>query len=642
MREKKRLFGCLILSLLTMLFSCQTQSDQNIPLEQLAAESYTGLMTIEGPNPAVVRTYGTWTASYTAGKSGIKPGGGIRIGLRHFNHLWTKIQDTDPLDDGYVIISSPPGVPTTSLVKCDNWSEKFFFDYFPVQNVIEVLVGEPGLEPGQSLSITYGDRSAGSKGMLLQPFDETNYMFKTFVDVDGDQNFLLLEESPTIRISSDEAAGITLIMKSNAIRGKPVSCLLRVEDRLGNPATGYTGTVQLTSPDSTVRLPSSYTFKQADQGAHWVEDIIFSSEGNYIIEAADSNLHARSNPVLVTAAPPEYSHLWGDIHGHTISSDGRGSVEEYYDFARNYSALDFCAVTDHGFELTNENWARSKAVTNRKNEPGRFITFNANEWSGKMEDGGDHNIYWLDENPPVFRSTLYYNPRNIQMDHDLEAKTAHITDVYREVKEYLHDKNVMIIPHRGGRAANPEWHDPDLERLIETYCEHFRSTNWSSKFLRKGYRLGMMASGDGHYGNPGYGYLFPQRQELVGEGLIAVLSQEQTRKSIFTAMYDRHCYATTGDRIILDFRVDGHLMGSEYSTTSAPKIKVKAAGTTLITLISIRRNGESVHTIEPNEITAELSWKDPDFDPDAKGVYYDVLVVQENDEEALSSPVWLN
>lgn len=642
MRNKSPLFVCLSLLLMTGLFSCQTGSDQNIPPKRQASETQTGIMTLEGPNPAIVRTYGTWTASYTAGKSGIKPGGGIRIGLRHFNHLWIKIQDTNPEEDGYVVISSPPGVSTTSLVKCDNWSEKFFFDYFPVQNVIEVLVGEPGLAPGQSLSITYGDQSAGSRGMLLQPFDESHYIFKTFVDIAGNGNFELLEDSPTLQVHPEEAVAITLILKSNAVMGEPVSCLLRVEDRYGNPAADYTGTVQLMSSDSASRLPSSYTFKQADQGAHWFENIVFHSDGVATIEATDGRFEARSNPILVTAAPPEYSHLWGDIHGHTIFSDGRGTVEEYYDFARNYSALDFCALTDHGFELTNENWEMSKTVTNRKNEPGRFVTFNANEWSGKSDVGGDHNIYWSDDDPPVFRSTLYYNTRNIQMDHNFESRIAHITDLYREVRKYLHDKNVMIIPHRGGRAANPLWHDPDLERLIETYCEHFRSKDWSAEFLRKGYRLGMMASSDGHYGNPGYGYLFPQRQDLVGEGLIAVMAPEQTRKSIFTAMYDRHCYATTGDRIILDFRVDGHPMGSEYSTTNAPEIKVKAVGTTAIALISIRKNGEPVFTLKPNKMIAEFGWKDPAFDPDAKGIYYDVLVIQENDEEALSSPVWIN
>lgn len=642
MRDKNRLFCCLVLFLLTWLFSYQTESDQKIPFGQQAERIDSGFVTLEGPNSSRVRTYGTWTVSYTAGKSGVNPGGGIRIGIRHFNHVWTKIQNTNPEEDGYVSVSSPSGVPTTVLVECNNWSEKFFHDYFPVQNIVEVLVGVPGLKPGQILSVTYGDRSAGSRGMLLQPFDELNFVFKTFVDVTGNHDFLLLEESPTIQVLADEAANIALVLKSNAIKGKPVSCLLRVEDNFGNPVTDYTGTVELTSGDESIKLPSSYTFKQADRGAHRLDDIIFSSEGIYIIEVTDGQLRAQSNPVLVTATPPEYFYLWGDIHGHTIFSDGRGTVEDYYHFARHFAALDFCAVSDHGFEMTDEMWEESKIVTNQMNEPGRFITFNAHEWSGTSDSGGDHNIYWLDDDPPIFRSPLFYSPRNIQMDHDIEAKVSHITDLYSKLRKHLRDKNVLCIPHKGGRSASLCWHDPDLERLIEVYCEHFRSKEWVAEFLQKGYRLGMMASGDGHYGNPGYGFLLPQRQNLIGEELIAVLAPEQTRKSIFTAMYDRHCYATTGDRIILDLLVDGHLMGSEYSTSRAPEIIVSAIGTTNISMITIRKNGESVYTLKPNKMIVEFGWKDPCFEPDSEGTFYDVLVVQKNNEEALSSPVWIN
>ena len=55
--------------------------------------------------------------------------------------------------------------------------------------------------------------------------------------------------------------------------------------------------------------------------------------------------------------------------------------------------MDFCAVSDHVFQITRRMWARSKAVTNRMNRPGEFVTFNAYEWSGVPEDGGDTHQY---------------------------------------------------------------------------------------------------------------------------------------------------------------------------------------------------------------------------------------------------------
>ncbi|TFG46303.1 MAG: hypothetical protein E4H40_07465 [Candidatus Brocadiia bacterium] len=51
-----------------------------------------------------------------------------------------------------------------------------------------------------------------------------------------------------------------------------------------------------------------------------------------------------------------------------------------------------------------------------------------------------------------------------------------------------------------------------------------------------------------HYGNPGYGYLkrdhgkeIDFRPDEIGMALIAVYATERNRKSIFTALYDRHC-----------------------------------------------------------------------------------------------------
>jgi hypothetical protein len=150
-----------------------------------------------------------------------------------------------------------------------------------------------------------------------------------------------------------------------------------------------------------------------------------------------------------------------------------------------------------------------------------------------------------------------------------------------------------------------------------------------------------MASGDGHYGNPGYGFLFPHGLERPGEGLIAVLALEQTRDSIFRAMYDRHCYATTGDRIILDFRVEGRLMGSEFRTETSPEITLEVKGTDQITRVEICRNSEVVYTEKPEKPTVQISWTDPDFSAE-RDCYYDAHVVQKNGEEALTSPVWVN
>jgi hypothetical protein len=230
------------------------------------------------------------------------------------------------------------------------------------------------------------------------------------------------------------------------------------------------------------------------------------------------------------------------------------------------------------------------------------------------------------------------------MDHQTESKTPHITDVFDKLATRLRDRDVFCIPHYGGRAGNPKWHHPAVQRMIEIFSEHRRSEDWAGTFLKKGYRMGIIASTDGHYGNPGYGYLKPTyhwESQEIGMAAVGLYATERTRESVFRALYDRHVYATSGDRIILDVRADGHPMGSEYRTPLPPTVTVEVLGTAPLSRIEIKKDSEVVHTAQPNGPSERIQWRDPDF-RSGRTCYYYVRVLQANDEEAISSPIWVN
>jgi len=50
--------------------------------------------------------------------------------------------------------------------------------------------------------------------------------------------------------------------------------------------------------------------------------------------------------------------------------------------------------------------------------------------------------------------------------------------------------------------------------------------------------------------------------EHEGVGVTGVYATDLTREAIFEALRERRTYGTTGDRIIVDWRLDGHPMGS--------------------------------------------------------------------------------
>jgi len=602
-----------------------------------------GSAELEGPRVVEVFTNQTWTLVYTAGRAGIKPGGGIRVGLRHLL-CWEQLQTANPKGNAYFTVRAENDLAVKLYVARD-W-KRFFGPHFAWQNMQEVILPERGLAPGETLRLTYGDLSGGGPGIRIQPVDESHFVFKVFVDALGDGNWLPLAKSPSIEIVAAEPHRLNVVMPSDAVAGQPTWCIVRAEDRYGNPATRYGGTVALRSTDSAARLPSEYRFVEADRGVHRFETVAFNTPGDHTLSVDDGTFQATGNPVRVAPTRPEKLLLWGDLHGHTLFSDGRGTVEEYYDFAQRVAGLDFCAVSDHAFELTEAMWEHSKAVTNRAYQPGRFVTFQAYEWSGNANVGGDHNVYFLQDDPPIYRSDNYYDPRNIQMYHGPEPKVPHITGVFDRLAERLQKKNVFCIPHYGGRHGNPEWHNPKVQRLIEIFSEHRRSEDWATTFLTRGHRLGIIASTDNHLGNPGYGYLRPSYDwdtQEIGMAAVAVYAPERTRESAFRALYDRRTYATSGDRIILDFQADGHPMGSEYRTDSPPLITVEVVGTAPISRVEIKKNSRVLHTFEPKGTAraVTLQWRDTAFQA-GEPCYYYVRVVQDNNEEAICSPIWVN
>ena len=96
-------------------------------------------------------------------------------------------------------------------------------------------------------------------------------------------------------------------------------------DAYGNVATGYTGTVSLTSSDPHAVLPSDYTFTAADAGQHSFA-VALDTAGTQSITATDtatSSLTATESGIAVQAARGE------DADDHRLSHErhgGRGAA----------------------------------------------------------------------------------------------------------------------------------------------------------------------------------------------------------------------------------------------------------------------------------------------------------------------------
>ena len=164
--------------------------------------------------------------------------------------------------------------------------------------------------------------------------------------------------------------------------------------------------------------------------------------------------------------------------------------------------------------------------------------------------------------------------------------------------------------------------------------------------LARGCRVGFIASGDGHDGQPGNAQS-PLSKHFFrhgGSGWAAVICDNLTRENVFDALYARRCYATTGVPIGLSVQLNGAPMGAEMpalARNARPVLQISCNGCNGIDHLRIVKNGQVVCTHWTHgQWRAELDWADEAYTP-GEPCYYYVRAVQVDRESAWSSPIWV-
>ena len=80
---------------------------------------------------------------------------------------------------------------------------------------------------------------------------------------------------------------------------------------------------------------------------------------------------------------------------------------------------------------------------------------------------------------------------------------------------------------------------------------------FGNNYLQNGYEVGFVAASDDHRSKPGRAPGMFFSPQLQPGGLAAVIAKQKTGDAIFDALRARSAYATSGDRILLDARLNG-------------------------------------------------------------------------------------
>jgi hypothetical protein len=542
-----------------------------------------GKTVIHPKNDVIAGSYGTWTLIITVGTHGIDDGGHVKVAWRDVSD-WKRPQFKEPTKHNFCTVGA------TGKAELDICFERRGY-IRPWRPCVTITIYDGFLAEGDTVTIIYGDTSAGGGGSMAQTFVEDSFEFRVLVDPFGTGQYTIIPNPPVLKVIAGEPEKLRVVVPSDTVVGDPTWFSVKIEDKWGNPTSQYTGTVVINSNDPKATIPQAYTFTPEDAGTHRFEDLTFYTSGINYITVSDTKREKicnSSNPTLTQERRTEKMLYWGDLHGQTEETIGTGTVDQYFRFARDAASLDFISHVGNDFQITKDHYKDTQRVVKEYHKPGKFITFLGYEWSGNTPAGGDHNVYYLKDDQPIHRSSH----AQVMDKSDQDTDRYPISQLF---ETFQGRDDVLVIPHIGGRHAILDYYDPVLTPFIEICSVHGHFDWFARKAMEKSLKVGFIGGSDDHTCRPG-GARPTTMVEAVNGGLMGVYAGELTRGSLWDAFRKRHVFATTGTRIILRVMCGDAIMGDEITLNQPPTVFVEAIGTTGIEKVEIARGLDIIHT----------------------------------------------
>ena len=500
--------------------------------------------------------------------------------------------------------------------------------------VIDAVVNERKLSAGERILINIGDE----RGSLIQAQRYAQPVeFVCGIDP-GDGQYRRIEPVPSVEVTGSTAEKLKIIAPTRIKCGSEFRVKVLAVDRYNeNPATDYPQQVEIVKEKGPVTCSDKEVKIEESRGTVVCKSGDTKGIARIVASDTETAISGQSNPVEITDDCSERVYF-GDIHAQSYVD-----LDYYYTWARDVSSLDFSATANtfaRRHKLTDELWNQIIEKSNKYNTPGEFATFVSYEWCG---NSGHKNVYYRGDTGPVFKDKRHYK---FMKNPEVSCETPD------ELWKALDGWEAMTIPHHTKYINTTDWsyHHDGFQRLVEI-CNLWGISEEGGRYsvqegLARGHKLGFIGGTDNHTPHPGTGtHLYNE-----GNGLSCVWAPELTREYIFDAMYNRHCYATMGNRTILKFRIGNSFMGEEteveYGREKPREIEVEVAGERKIAKIEIIRNNNV--TFESSEssfdvkrcFTDRTSLEKIKEETRIPFVFYYARVTEIDGRKSWASPIW--
>lgn len=522
---------------------------------------------------------------------------------------------------------------------------------------------------GETLTICLGTMDKAKKekyGSKAQQTIQRRRPFYILVDTTGKGNWSE-PETFALDVRGNLLQTIRLLTPSIVVKNKRFDMTIRFEDEYGNLTNNAPSNTLIELSHKNLRESLSWKLFLPETGYLTIPNLYFNEVGVYTIQLKNllSGESFLSSPIK--CLPSEDKNIfWGLLHGESERFDATENIENCLRHFRDEKALAFFATSspDTQEETSSQMWKVIGQNVQEFNEEERFCSLLGQQWLGEPKVEGARLFLYAKDDKPLMRKK--------------DVRASSLKKIYKMMspEEFISIPMFTMADTCGYDFE--EW-DPEFERVVEIYnawgsseCTKkeknpYPIVSMSKKgakeykeggclhALMQNKRFGFVAGGLDDRGP--FSDLYDADQQQYFPGMTALLLDSLSRQEVMQAIYNRNCYATTGDRIILSYTLAQKIMGSELSTAEKPGLAVVrhiqgyVAGATEIESVEIIRNGSVVHTIHPQSDQIEFEWDDKEplakialKDPKTGSLFafYYIKVVQKNGHMAWGSPIWID
>ena len=338
------------------------------------------------------------------------------------------------------------------------------------------------------------------------------------------------------------------------------------------------------------------------------------AEGEHIVEMTlrdtlGNRSYLRSAFRVSTARPNLYR---GEVHAHTLESDGSGTPEEAMTYARDVGKVDYFAVTDHCCYLVQEDIERQKEVADRFNADGKFAALYGYEVSwGDREFYGHMNVLGVPWFAAADKHSLYDIYDKLTADPFALAMFNHPIDRWGDFNSF------------GGYTRERD------ARVALAEIKRFEFDNHYALALARGWHVSPVYNEDNHQKD--------WTTKTTGTGV--ALAYALTRDNVMDAFRRGRTYSTMDNTMKIFYRVNGAWLGSRLQNPKQLTAEVeitteRAEGIGKVELVS----EDNIVIASANAgLRRRFTWR-VDFAPDFDYYY---IRVRNGETYSVTSPVYV-